>query len=77
MGPTNVNMRSQTIYIILSFFLLFCYTKLCTDPHVNKDFLFKFLAKTVYHVPRQELFLLYIFLDKEIAKTNLLPMGDL
>ena len=38
------------------FFILFCYTKLSTDPHVNKDFfLFDFLAKVVYHVQRQEL----------------------
>ena len=28
------------------FFILFCYTKLSTDPHVNKDFfLFKFFSK--------------------------------
>ena len=28
------------------FFILFCYTKLRTDPHVNKDFfLFEFFSK--------------------------------
>ena len=30
------------------FFILFCYTKLHTDPNVNKDlFLLNFLAKTI------------------------------
>ena len=44
-GPINVNMRFQTLCIFLSV-LLFCYTKLRTDPHVNKDFfLFEFFSK--------------------------------
>ena len=45
MGPLNVNMRFRTI-CILSFLYFFYYTKLYTDPHVNKDFfLFKFCSK--------------------------------
>ena len=50
--------RYRYIYIDTSLhysilFVLFCYTKLSTDPHVNKDFfLFDFLAKVVYHVLR-------------------------
>ena len=50
--------RYRYIYIDTSLhysilFVLFCYTKLSTDPHVYKDFfLFDFLAKVVYHVLR-------------------------
>ena len=44
-GSINVNMRFQTLCIIL-FFILFCYAMLHTDPHVNKDFfLFEFFSK--------------------------------
>ena len=46
MGPINVNMRFQTPLHDSILFILFSYTKLRTDPHVNKDFfLFEFFSK--------------------------------
>ena len=46
-GPINVNLRFQTLCIILSF--LSCLATqihmLSTDPHVNNDFLFDFFSK--------------------------------
>ena len=45
-GPINVNMRSETLCIILSVFFWLCYTKLCTNLHVNTDFfLLEFFSK--------------------------------
>ena len=45
-GPINVNIRFQTLCIILSFFILFRCGKLGTDPHVNQDFFkFEFFSK--------------------------------
>ena len=43
-GPINVNMRFQTVCIILSF--LPCFATHSSDPQVNKDFfLFEFFSK--------------------------------
>ena len=47
--PINVNMRFQTLHHSI-LFILFCYTNLGTDPHVNKDFLFEFFRKDSFKV---------------------------
>ena len=45
MRPKNVNMRFHSLHYSIHF-IFFCYTKLRTDPYINKDFfLFGFFSK--------------------------------
>ena len=45
-GPSKCKHEISDSLHYSIFFILFCYTKLRTDPHVNKDFfLFEFFSK--------------------------------
>ena len=44
--PNKCKLEISDSLLYFIFFILFCYTKLHTDPHVNKDsFLFEFFSK--------------------------------